>query len=176
MHIRRTRPGARSLFQDERGAAYAEAVIMLPVYILVFALFYMVHDAAIAKTVSMSEARQAGWTAAFDDCGEGDSSDGACTSCSDVTDDGTIFGELTGELSGGEGLGGALLGAIEPLITGIFGGQVTRTGTADYTRPVYLGGATVTVSSNYTMVCNPERMTLASILSGVWDSITGGIL
>ncbi len=171
----------KTLHADEKGAAYTEAVVMLPVYILVFALFYMVHDSAIAKTISMSESRQAGWAAAFSDCGGGDES--GCPSCSATaegfpTDDGTAMGSLRGAVSdiGGEGIvGGALSGVLGSLLDGLFGGQVTRYGNASYDRPAYLGGGTVDVSSGYTMVCNPERQTIGSILGDVWDGIIGDI-
>mgnify|MGYP006914629857 CR=1 FL=1 len=58
----------KTLHADEKGAAYTEAVVLLPVYTLVVALFSMVHDSAIANTLSASASRLPGSAAAFIDC------------------------------------------------------------------------------------------------------------
>lgn len=150
------------LVRDQRGAAYAEAVIMLPVYLAMFALFGLVHNEAHQKMETLAQSRSAAWQRSNAGC-EGE--DESCPSCMGVegADDGTVYGDIDGAINGvGEV---PIVGSIlEGMLDGLFGSQTTLRASATIERPRLLGGGSRNATSSYTVLCNPVR-------TSVWEML-----
>ncbi|MDH5491500.1 MAG: hypothetical protein OEY14_06060 [Myxococcales bacterium] len=152
--------GFSSLFRDERGAAYTEAVIMLPVFFMVFALFYHVHRVHTAKLETLQNARSSAWLMSYDDC-EGSSTcpsgRGECASADSDSGVDSAISDLKSKL-------GPFEGAIGGFLDGIFGTATKATATSSYSDPNYLGGSDHNLSTSYAIMCNPKRVTILDML------------
>lgn len=166
------RRGLRALLRDEEGAAYAEAVIMLPAYIAIFALMYLVHDATDTKLKTMAQARSSAWLLSYNSC-EGSAGSEGCPSCTEG-ESGGLFGGVEDAVGGIGDI--PIFGPIfSGVVDGLLGTETTIAATESFNRPSYLGGGSTDVTTRYTIMCNPERQTLwdlvSSAFSSVWDSI-----
>lgn len=166
-------PRLSSLLRDERGAAYTEAVIMLPVFMTVMALFFMVYRVYTKKFETMSNVRSVAWTAAnSDSCEDGGTeecpSGGSGCTTSDEEDD--VQGGIDDLL--GEATEIPVLGT---LLDGVFGVAITKTVTDSVENPDYLGGGTKSVATSYTLMCNPEPTTVWELILDSFNDIIGDI-
>lgn len=166
----RARVAKRSLLRDEGGAAYAEAVVMMPVFIAMLALFGLVHHEAHQKMSTMAESRSQAWQTSNAGCnGEAVGCDSCTTVGSD--EDGTVFGSIQdafGDIGSIPIVGSILQGMLD----GLLGTQTTLRASASVNRPNYLGGGARDASSSYTVMCNPVRQ---SIWGMVRDAFCGFI-
>jgi hypothetical protein len=154
--------GLVRLVRDQRGAAYAEAVVMLPVYLAMFALFGLVHNEAHQKMETLAQSRSNAWQRSNGGC-EGE--DESCPSCMAVegSDDGTVYGDIDGAINGVGEI--PIVGSIlEGMLDGLFGSQTTVRASATIERPRLLGGGSRTATSSYTVLCNPVR-------TSVWEML-----
>lgn len=160
-----------SLLRDCRGAAYAEAVIVLPVLITILWGNYLIMGAGSSKLEAMNEVRRVAWEAANtpSECEETSDPDGA-----DRFDGGGVVTTLTGWMSAAESIP-----IVGDLLSDFFGlPHVPSPATADYEIPATFGGGTGTSSAEYMVMCNTERKTISMMLSRAFcdlvEKITGG--
>lgn len=155
MNAPTTRQPRRRPRHAQRGAAYAETVVMLPFFVAVFSCMMFVHKAWSTKLYVMEENRHCVMSYAYEAC---ERRPPGCAHVQTGTD--ANPGERPGALNSLQnmlgGAGGALLG-------GFFGqtasGRLTRT----VARPTLLGGGSLGALAANSMACNTKRMTPADV-------------
>ncbi len=159
-----------------RGAAYAEAVIMLPVFMILMWGYYLLYNGHGARRTAMAGARTSAWEASMEGCGLLDEATNTCESCGDSPGEGPlapsgVFDSLT---SGSMSWLGDIIG-------GLFGPLVGRQNNAEYDAhfvpedSLRDGG---TVRARMQVVCNTKRETLLGIIKQALcrSGLIGGIL
>ena len=143
-----------------RGAAYAEACVMIPVFITIIWSYHLLYNANVARGTSMMNARSEAWEAAMEGCG--------------IAEGG---GGCTGDGCGAEGTDApsALPDWVLAVMGPIFGPEVSGASSVDYEVTgtpwgLMSGGA---ASSRVTMVCNTKRQTLWQILQDAICRVPG---
>ncbi len=160
-----------SLLRDCRGAAYAEAVIVLPVLITILWGNYLIMGAGSSKLEAMNEVRRVAWEAANtpSECEETSDHDGA-----DRFDGGGAVTTLLGWMSAAEGIP-----IVGDLLSDFFGmPHIPSPSTSSYEIPGAFGGGTGTASAEYMVMCNTERKTISMMLTRAFcdlvEKISGG--
>jgi hypothetical protein len=134
-----------SHLRAQRGAAYAETVVMLPFFIAVWTCMIYVHKAYATKIATMAENRRCVVTYAFNAC---ESMPPGCTVSRGV---GSDAGERPSALDGLQNTLGPLGG---PLLGAIFGENANQRLTRNVNKPNLLGGGSTTVLAGHSMMCN----------------------
>lgn len=172
-------PGLSRLVRDERGAAYTEAVIMLPVFFVIFALFYQVYRTRTAKFETMQSVRTAAWMKSNAGCedDEGTTCPSGTEGC--TVEDGDAEGGIDGVLSDLRSDSDPLLAPFTSLLGGllenVFGTAVTKSASLSVTDPKYIGGTEWTMSTKYTLMCNPLPTTLWELLEKLFKDLISSI-
>lgn len=168
---KKTKRSWLSLLRDTRGAAYAEAVIVLPVLITILWGNYLVMGAGSSKLEAMNEVRRVAWEAANTPsrCEESSDHDGA-----DRFDGGGVVTELMGWMGEAEDIP-----IIGDLLADFFGvPHIPSPATSSYDIPGAFGGGTGSASAEYMVMCNTERKTISMMLSRAFcdlvEKISGG--
>jgi hypothetical protein len=185
----------------EAGAALAEAVIMLPVFTIIFFGVVYVKNASVVALENLSKARECAWTYSNNacqtlpaGCEEGKRlnlntpdtlfrTDKASSSSSDPSDDDTAMKDKVTTLSqdatlpegNSSGLAGALKSAVGTLLEGvaaIFENDKRDISVArDLNTGKVLGNRKVTVSSGYRMPCNVPAKTIGEVFMDFFDAV-----
>ncbi|MDX2051725.1 MAG: TadE/TadG family type IV pilus assembly protein [Polyangiaceae bacterium] len=161
--------------RSERGVASVEAVILLPIFLLLFFGILYVARVNDAKLVALTEARSQAWIASMQSC-EGSSAEqnqqhpeakGVHDAVGKALTPSTQSTSNTTSLPIG-GVIGKILNA--PLKT-LFGESVTTHASRTVPRPAFLGGKEATVVGSYRLPCNLKPQTLWDVASSLWDAI-----
>jgi hypothetical protein len=149
-----------------------EAVIALPLFIVIFVGVLYVRDLVLVHQRAEGEARTCAWLYSETSCTE------IPPGCAGIV--GTPSGTRTSEEAGlvrrvTEGLttmpapiGGAVNDLIEPAVAAAFGRSVTATARRDISRPVLLGGGEKEVSASYGLPCNLAPQTPEQVAADAW--------
>ncbi len=161
-----------------RGAAYTEALVMLPVFFTVFAGIHFFHDGYTAKLIAMNEGRSASWEIVNDygRCGRTSEDGGGPLEAPDeprsedvpsgVEDPTTVASDAT-SAGGTSTEGRAANDVIKSALGSIFGESHVTHGKSAYEMPGYLGGFARTATAKYWTICNPEPKDLGELLKGM---------
>lgn len=173
-----------AILRDTRGAAYTEAVIVIPVFILLWAAVIHVGGSFQAKSVASQTARRCAWAYAnggCDDVPEG--CEGVVGGADRQFDDGDID-DVAGD--DGQKIRDGVQQISDPIddsigeipvagdiIHAIVGTATTATAGVPVKRPKVLGGQRQRLTTSYTVMCNEREKTLGSIVTGAFCSLTG---
>ncbi len=136
-------PGTRASRRRQRGSAYAETVVMLPFFVIVWSCIIYVHNAYAEKMRLMAQNRNCVMAYAFNAC------QSAPPGCN-----------VTRGASGAEGPAeaGGFLGGLgsfgNGLMTAITGASTSSRMTSSVTRPRVLGSGSTSVLAGNSMQCN----------------------
>ena len=171
-YSKQPRSRRRSLLRDQRGAAYAEALIVLPVLILIMGGNYLLLNAGVAKTTAMNSVRRDAWhTANGSGCDESNECPGDC----DTFDGGG--GPVSRVMGWIQGL--ANIPLIGDIVENFFGVPTTVGANESFEVPGAFTGVQNTASAGYRIMCNTERKTIRMLMTeafcGLIRDITGGI-
>lgn len=175
------------LIRDTRGAVMAEAIIMLPFFVIVFAALYYLHGAYSEKLDRSVAARGCAWTHASAGCQ--DDLPPICTAAgADVDDKGGVFDQfggvaewgdgndrVTGFLPEGAASGIAEMSGLTNALLGIGDGISVQT-RGEVDRPSLFGGGRARVGSRYSVLCNEAPMSLRGILQGAYCGVNAGLI
>ncbi|MFO0649869.1 MAG: hypothetical protein U0326_26860 [Polyangiales bacterium] len=127
----------------QRGAAYAETVVMLPFFIAVWSCIIYVHNAYAEKVKLMAKTRNCVMTYAYDACRTTPPGCTFSTGASGIEGPGEVDG-FVGTLGS---FGGGLLSAVT-------GASVSSRMTSSVSKPRVLGGGSTSVLAGASMQCN----------------------
>lgn len=182
MLSRRLRCHRRSTKQhhSRRGAASVEAIIALPVLILILASLYLMRDQVVSKQAAEMQARSCAWLFSMKNCRLEDVPE-SCRNVLQITNkSGNATPELDRAIRGGkdaalrgrdttgvvETIVGSLLG---PALEAAFGRSVDATVKHTVDRPALYGGGTLTVSGSTHLACNLTPETPEDVAKDAWN-------
>lgn len=151
---RTIRPWRRRNRRTE-GAAYAEAVIMLPVFFIIFTGFYVLYNANTARLDAMSVARTEAWRIASEGCPLGESSECVGDACGAI---GTVTSGLDAALAG-TGPARALL---QSVLDSLLGPNTMASDTQTFAGSGAFSGGSA--GAAYQVVCNTQRETFMGLI------------
>ena len=170
--IHALRRSLRSLLKDTRGAAYAEAVIVLPVLIGILWGNYLIFNAGSSKLEAMNDVRRVAWQAANtpDVCEETSDPSGA-----DTFNTGGVVTSVLGWMDSA-----ATIPVVGDFLSNFFGvPHRPSPSTVSYDIPGAYGGGTGAASAAYMVMCNTERLTISMMLKRAFcdlvEKIAGGV-
>ncbi|MDQ3031906.1 MAG: hypothetical protein M3Y87_05765 [Myxococcota bacterium] len=147
------------LLRDQRGAVMAEAVIMLPVLILIWGIIMYIHLSFRDAQRNMATLRSDAWTHAFASCTS------TAAAPTELTDAGIFDGESRSDISG-------LASALRFMSTSLF--MIDEMGarrTSEIQRPETLGGGTRILQWELLMLCNERQREDADPLWEIWADL-----
>ncbi len=154
---KKTKRSLLALLRDTRGAAYAEAVIVLPVLITILWGNYLIMGAGSSKLEAMNDVRRVAWEASNtpSECEESSDPDGA-----DRFDGGGVVTTLLGWMDLAQGIP-----IVGDFLADFFGvPHVPSPASVSYEIPGAFGGGTGTSTAEYMVMCNTERKTISTML------------
>lgn len=178
-HHTNARRGLRALVRDTRGAAYTEVVLMMPVFISLFAGIGFFHDYYTARMNAATEARRCAWAYANGGCedvpagcgGIVGGSRSAAPSLSDAQTQQTVtqvqnnVGAMERRMP--------VPGVARRIYEMILGASTTATGSEPVTMPDWVGGGSREARCSYTVVCNEEDRDLVDVIHDAFCSAVG---
>ncbi|MFW5875983.1 MAG: TadE/TadG family type IV pilus assembly protein [Myxococcota bacterium] len=175
----------KGIFEDTRGSAYVEAVIMLPVLVVLFGAMVYVRKAYVERQARLVAARSCAWQYANDGCegdppdecrvaGETDMGDQGGTRQEDSGDD------MEGVLSSPGSDPSALDRLTEFPVLGevfqtVFGKAVAVESTGEVERPEVLGGQTQSIAGGYYVMCNDKNKDAGELVKELMCSMASGL-
>lgn len=174
----RIQPPACPRRSRARGAASVEALVALPVLILIFISLMYVRDLVVQKQAAEMQARSCAWQYAMGNCQQVPAGCAGVLS-SPKTEDGHASPELYDALKegkddalrGDDGTGivehivGSLLG---PALESAFGRSVNASTSRAVDRPALYGPGTTTVSGKTHLACNLMPETPEDVAKDAW--------
>jgi hypothetical protein len=163
-----------------RGAAMVEAVIALPVLIVIFVSVLYVRDLVLARQQAATQARSCAWLYSARNCG-GEIPAGCEGVLGELTFNGSKNPALEEALRGGvEGalreagvdnglVADVLTEVLKPAIDRALGSSVPATAERELTRPGLYGGGTKVVQGKYELACNLAPTTPAEVAKDAWN-------
>lgn len=164
-----------------RGAASIEAVVALPVFVILFIGVIFVRDLTGARLAADSEARRCAWEFSANGCSD------IPVGCAGVVRR-LPLGELDEDMSDTWEAGvsalengnvqGAIITALTRFVlvplTSAFTQRLEANKTLERTRPNVFGGGTSQVSGRYRLSCNLKSKSQQKIIDDVWSSLIPG--
>jgi len=168
----------------KRGAASVEAVIALPVFVIIFLGLFYVRDQAIAKQQAEQQARTCAWLWSAQDC------EGAIPAgCEGVLHEANApdvappdlkraLDRQLDRVKHGDSVsaGDAVMSIIGPTLgnalEAAFGNATEATTTRQVTRSRLFGPGQKTVTGQYRLACNLHPTTLPQVAEDAWSKIT----
>jgi hypothetical protein len=165
--------------RKQRGAASVEAVVALPVFVVLFIGLFFVRDMTAARLEVDQEVRRCSWQYALQtNCGDippgcehvvGSSHYGSLTPDFDGAFDG--IGKDSGSL-GSKGYA-AVMRIVENFIIDYLAQALTKRFDANKVtereRPNLFGGGTTRVSAEYGLACNVPAQSQQNVMTAVWN-------
>ncbi len=150
-----------------------EAVIALPLFIVVFVSVLYVRDLVLVHQRAKAEARSCAWLYSAKSCAEippGCAGVVGAPSDAVTSEEETLVSGVTEGLADVPDPVGSAVGAlVEPAIRAAFGRSVTATARHDIPRPGLFGGGKKEVSASYGLACNLAHTTPAQVAADAWD-------
>jgi hypothetical protein len=173
----------RLRYRSCRGVASVEAVVVLPVFVIIFISLFYLRDLAVTKQAAEEHARTCAWLYSAKDC-EGEVPEG----CGDVLapasapsviapDVEEAFNEGVKDLEKGKTPSGGKLvsGAIAPLIgsalEAAFGRAIEADARHTVEKPALFGGGQRTVQGRYHLACNLQPTIPGKVAEDAWKKI-----
>jgi hypothetical protein len=156
-----------------------EAVIALPVFVILFVAAIYVRDLMGTRHEVGTQARTCAWLYSANNCTS------VPPGCSEFIHDGAAHGREIDEIVGGvadelDVLGSGMVRTtvelvVNDVLEAAFGKLVDSQSTRAVRRPPLFGGSEVTVPGRYRLACNVQPQTLGQILEDAWGSIWRGV-
>ena len=163
-----------------RGTASIEAVIVIPVFFILFlGVEYASHVAEIGQAAEMT-ARSCAWLYSANNCSEvppgcegylraGTSSSNTGNKIDDALKSGEAALQHGG--NGGNFVSGVIGSLLESAIRDTFGRHLDTSVPAVTDRPAVFGGKQVTVAGNYHLACNLSPTNLENVAADAWSHL-----
>lgn len=163
------------------GVATVEALVALPVLVLLFIGAHYLADLTRATSDTRTQARMCAWLYSANNCQTDDSGNptGVPQECvkvlsqkSAVTWDSPELRSAGSTLTGGA-VGGFVKRILQPVLDAVFGDAASAHVERAVHRPLVFGGSTTAIAGNYRIACNVSETTLGSAAKDAWQSIMG---
>jgi hypothetical protein len=172
-HWNRRKAGA-SRRTGTRGTASVEAVVALPVLLLLFISVFYVRDNALALQSAANQARTCAWLYSAANCPE-DPSDipAACQGAALSVDPDVVDRPELPETV--EPITSAIDRLLGVALEAAFGKATTVVADKSFSPPALYGGGTKVVHRNYHLACNIQKKDLGDVVLEAWRSVYDAI-
>jgi hypothetical protein len=154
--------------KDEQGAVYTEAVITLPFFIMIWAFLIFTHQVTINKIKSNAHAKGCTWAYAIGYCERANVPAGCAPQVS-----------FSRSASRGEGREPDAVAEFSRKVGGLLGPLIGQagvgTGQRNVARPNYIGGGSLTMTSQHSVSCNEKPKTPGELISSLWNTVRGSM-
>lgn len=168
----KTGPSGRT---GERGTASVEAVVALPVLLLLFVSVFYVRDNSLALQSAANQARTCAWLYSAANCPEDRSAlPAACEGIVpevdlDDAEDPPLLPPIPDPIDD------VLEPMLRPILEAAFGRAVTAKAEKSFDPPKVYGSERKVVHRNYHLACNIQRKELKDVINDVWTDISDDI-
>ena len=154
-----------------RGTASVEAVIVLPVFIIIFVSVFYVRGQVFSRQAAETKARTCAWAYSMKNCSE--IPPGCEGVLQVVSGAGQVDGKIEKALSGATGglVGPVIAKVLEPALKAAFGRSLDASTQESYQRPALYGGGTATSSGSYHLACNLTPETALEVAKDAWNTL-----
>jgi hypothetical protein len=155
-----------------RGAASVEAVVVLPVFVIIFVSVFYIRGQVLSRQAAESKARTCAWAYSVKNCNE------IPPGCESVLQVVSGAGQVDDKIE--EKLAKAKAGIVAPVIAKIlepalkaaFGRALDARTQQFYERPALYGGGTATSSGSYHLACNLTPETPLDVAKDAWNALS----
>lgn len=158
--------------RKRNGSASLEAVMLLPVFILIFAGIQYVERLWENQQQTLLQARKCAWLYANAGCDEETLTEDCVDTLRD-TDGLTERNELAKSMNGGILDGLTEVPLIGPVIEGIFSSAFYSRSSRSIQQTPFLGDGTVTVVGRYYLMCNEKKRDMLDLIKDAFCSTVG---
>ncbi len=152
-----------------RGAASVEAVVVLPVLIILFASVLYVRTQVLGRQAAESQARACAWAYSMNNC----TSVPVGCNARLVSAGASLGGQVESALSeAGAGIAAPIVSAVlRPFLELAFGQALDAKTDVAFERPALYGGGTRSVHGGYHLACNVGPKTLTDVAKDAWNAL-----
>jgi hypothetical protein len=171
--------GRRGVQAQTRGVATVEAIVVLPVFVILFVGIYFVRDLEGAKLAADAEARRCAWVYSMDGCG--DSPPAGCDAMRLKPNLAPSLEDISTKISAqapganASGLVGKIYDIIASTVLEKLADALSKTGESrksiELDRPGLFGGGKVQMAGKYRLACNINRVEHKGLLDQAWSAI-----
>ncbi len=160
--------------RDSRGTASVEAVVVLPVLIILFVSVFYVRNQVFARQAAESKARACAWAFSMNNCDDHKIPVGCEGLVGVVSAAGPLNDQVEKALSKATGgiAGSIVTNVLEPVLGAAFGQALDANTKFSYERPALYGGGTQSAHGGYHLACNLAPETLSQVAMDAWHALT----
>lgn len=161
----------QTIVRTFRGVASVEAVIVIPIFMILLVSLYYVKDQILAQQAADIHARYCAWAFSANSC------DVVPPGCENVVGVGSEGGEIRQEVSDQldkMSLGlvkGAVMAILDPALRAAFGRSLDANTQKSFGRPALCGGGAATIRGHYHLACNIAVRAPEEVAWSIWDAI-----
>jgi len=153
-----------------RGAAMVEAVVVLPVLIILFVSVFYVRNQVLASQAAASEARTCAWAYSMNNCSTVPPGCDAQIVGAARSIDARVEEDLSKARSG---VAGPVVDRVlKPVLDAAFGQALDANSYITYNRPSLYGGGTRDARGSYHLACNLAPQTLTDVAKDAWNALS----
>ena len=155
--------------RTERGAASVEAVVVLPVLIILFVSVFYVAGQVLGQQAAERQARACAWAYSMNNC----TSVPAGCDATLVSAAAPLTKGLEDALSkAGAGIAAPVVSSVlRPFLDLAFGQALDAKTEVIYERPALYGGGTQSTHGGYHLACNLQPETLVDVAKDAWNAL-----
>jgi hypothetical protein len=173
MLTRLLKPGGPSKARA-RGAASVEAVVVLPIFLVLFISVFYVRDQVLTKQAAQERARTCAWLYSANNCEFDEKLMPA--ECKDVVVEAPIGSDAakaaTDKLTGDGFFHDVVSKLIDTALEDAFGRAIDVKVQREVARPTLYGGKSTTLSGDYHLACNLKPKTKLDVATDAWSRVS----
>lgn len=157
-----------------RGAASVEAVVVLPVFIVLFISLFYVRDQVLAKQAAQERARTCAWLYSWNNCQFDEKLMPAeCDRKATEAPIGADAAEAVTEKLTGDGFFKDIVsGMLDEALEAAFGRATDVKISREVTKPALYGGKTQALTGEYHLACNLKPTTAPEVAKDAWSRVS----
>ena len=157
-----------------RGAASAEAVVVLPIFIVLFISLFYVRDQVLIKQAAQERARTCAWLYSWNNCEfDGKLMPAECEQAATEAPIGADAAKAVTQAVAGDGFFAEIVSAmIDPALEAAFGRATDIKVSREVTKPALYGGKTQTLTGEYHIACNLKPTTAPEVAKDAWSRVS----
>jgi len=159
--------GLRSLLRSTRGAVYAEAVIIVPFFVIVWGCIVYVHDFYSARIALTQKVKSCAWQYSNNaceqipaGCSRFDLHQASDLSSGDLPEGGNILEQF------------ANLPVVSGIVRVVLGTNAEARGSGNVARPPVIGGGSSGIASRHSIMCNEVPQSPADLARRMFCNLT----